>query len=280
MKINNVEINNARDVFIFFKEKAISIGNPLPQDLWNMDWQTYTSGRRGKTNGHERVHRVYKKMQLLWEKHGTFDLQKCENPSCDVTAFPAYYAFFRDAQHEGGWLIVFQGDIIKATGNPRQKNYNGEEIMWLEFDHINPKTKKNEMSQMIQRNELKKILKEDDLCQLLCFLCHRDKTKAEATFSYKGKPELPYDEAVRLIKEYVKPLNRIHFAPGTIHKNRYGKGALDEAIEKARANGDMALYDDLKRIPRNPYATYKERGIDVSKFWRAVTGNISSSEGR
>lgn len=50
----------------------------------------------------------------------------------------------------------------------------------MDFDHIDPQKKKYEVSVLVMRGVSEKLLlKEIDKCQLLCVLCHRDKTFKE-----------------------------------------------------------------------------------------------------
>ena len=263
-----MKIHSVKDVYNMFKDK-------LPYDMWNLEYR-FKDGKRSKSSGYTRLYRAYKKLKAWETEYGNLEPQNCENESCDIIAPPGYYCFYRDGQKddEGGYFLNFHTcEVIRTTGNPRKFGYSGPEVIWLEDDHIDPKTKTREMSKVVQLNEVNEILKERELCQKLCTPCHRDKTREEVSFSYKGKPRLPYSEAFRLIKEYIKPTSKYHFTPGKRYAHKYGKGALDEAIEKAKSNNDMALYDDLKRIPRNPYVTYAEQGIDTTNFWFEITGN-------
>lgn len=51
----------------------------------------------------------------------------------------------------------------------------------LEFDHIDSKTKKYEISDYINRKEIPEyIWKEVKKCQLLCMTCHREKSNLES----------------------------------------------------------------------------------------------------
>jgi|2_EtaG_2_1085320.scaffolds.fasta_scaffold00771_4 hypothetical protein len=247
----------------------------LPYDLWNMDYKVNKNGTLEKTNGHMRVHRFAKKI-TAWEEHyGNTSPRGCEAAGCDVVGPISYYAFNRDRQKddEGGYYLIYNtGEVIKTNGNPRRKNYTGPEISWLEFDHIDAKNKKSEMSQIIQKGSISRIVKEMKVCQLLCLKHHRAKTERESR-AYGGKTKLPYLEAVNLIKNYIKPKSEDHFNPGKWRNcvDKYGIGALNEAIEKAK-NTDPALYEDLKRIPRRPDEAYKKEGFK----WSDITGNKST----
>lgn len=56
----------------------------------------------------------------------------------------------------------------------------------LEFDHINPQTKGNNISTMANRgNTPDRILKEIELCEVRCANCHKKKTAKQFGF-YKN----------------------------------------------------------------------------------------------
>ena len=268
MKNNNKLLKYKDEVHDKYKDE-------LPYDLWNMDYKANKNRTFEKTSGHQRVHRFAKKI-TAWEEHyGNTNPRGCEADGCDVVGPISYYAFNRDRQKddEGGYYLIYNtGEAIKTNGNPRRKNYTGPEIPWLEFDHIDAKSKKSEMSQIIQNGSISRIVKEMKVCQLLCLKHHRAKTEGESR-AYGGKTKLPYLEAVNLIKNYIKPKSSHHFNP-TKYRNyvdKFGIGALNEAIEKAK-NTDPALYEDLKRIPRRPDQAYKKEGFK----WSDITGNKST----
>jgi hypothetical protein len=50
----------------------------------------------------------------------------------------------------------------------------------LEFDHIDRKTKRDNIAQMITQREWPVILAEIEKCQVMCANCHRRKTWNEA----------------------------------------------------------------------------------------------------
>ncbi len=52
----------------------------------------------------------------------------------------------------------------------------------LDFDHIDPKTKKFKVSQRLANATLKSLFKEIRKCRLLCANCHRIKTLKEKEF--------------------------------------------------------------------------------------------------
>jgi hypothetical protein len=254
-----------KEVFNVFKDK-------LPYDLWNIDYEIGKNGKSKRTNGLDRVFRFAKKVRAWEEHYGNTNPRGCEADGCDVVGPLSYYAFNRAGQKndEGGYYLIYHtGEAIKTNGNPRKKNYAGPKIPWMEFDHIDAKGKENEIGKVIQSRRMEDILEEMKICQLLCLKHHRAKSEGESG-AYGGKTKLPYLEAVNLIKNYIKPKSRAHYVPEKIHARRYSKGALDEAIKKAK-NTDLALYDDLKRLPRNPVSTYKEEGFK----WRYVTNNES-----
>lgn len=56
----------------------------------------------------------------------------------------------------------------------------------LEFDHIDPKTKKVEVSSMWDTHSWEAILDEMSKCQLLCKLCHAEKTKIDLGVPHGG----------------------------------------------------------------------------------------------
>ena len=244
----------------------------LAHDFWNLD----RTEEGGNTRGNERIH-TFAKYMNAWEEHfGSLDPQVCNWDGCEVIVYLDWNPFRRNSQKDGkyNWYLNWNtGEAIQTGGNVRSKNYSGPEVPISEWDHIIAKDKKINMGEVIKSKSIQKIVKEMEICQLLCKMHHDIKTQKEATYTHKGKPKLPYGEAVRLIKEYIKPTSKYHFTPGKRYAHKYGKGALDEAIEKAESNNDMALYDDLKRIPRNPYVTYANEGIDTTNFWFEITGN-------
>ena len=129
------------------------------------------------------------------------------------------------------------------------------------------------MSEVIKSKSIQRIAKEMKVCQLICKMHHDIKTQEEATHVYNGnESKLSYDDTVKLIKEYVKPKSKYHYNPtGAKAIALHGKGALVEAIEKAKVN-DFALYDDLNRLSKRPDEAYKKEGFK----WSKITGNIST----
>jgi hypothetical protein len=50
----------------------------------------------------------------------------------------------------------------------------------LQFDHIDPRTKRTTVSALLDTGTWVRILEEAAKCQLLCVECHKEKTRAEA----------------------------------------------------------------------------------------------------
>jgi hypothetical protein len=66
---------------------------------------------------------------------------------------------------------------IKVLKKYPCKNCGEKNINVLQFDHIDPKTKKEEISKMVKRNApIEEIKQEMRKCQILCFNCHVKKS--------------------------------------------------------------------------------------------------------
>lgn len=71
----------------------------------------------------------------------------------------------------------------------------------MDFDHVDPKTKVNSISQMFGSGSIKRILEEVAKCELLCCVCHRIRTflQKEDGITQVGRPrkythEVPLNE--------------------------------------------------------------------------------------
>lgn len=257
------------DVYNMFKDK-------LPYEFWNLDYKIFPSGEKRRSKGHNRTQH-FSKIITAWEEYfGNLDPQTCAWDGCQETVYITYYGFVRADQglDKGGYLLNFNTkEVIKTNGNPKKTGYSGPEVPWSEWDHIDSKTKTKEMSAVIRSGGIETIVKEMLLCQLLCLSHHREKTTEELNqIHFNGQGKLSYEQSLSLIKEYIKPISKYHYTPGAKYAHKYGKGALDEAIERAK-NTDPALYGDLKRIPRRPDLAYKEEGFK----WSDITGNTTGA---
>jgi 5-methylcytosine-specific restriction endonuclease McrA len=61
------------------------------------------------------------------------------------------------------------------------------DIVVLDFDHINPATKKDNVSNLIYSGSIKTVLEEIEKCEIRCANCHRRKTARQFyTCRYKN----------------------------------------------------------------------------------------------
>lgn len=64
---------------------------------------------------------------------------------------------------------------------------NEDDIVVLEFDHIDPKTKKFDIGKSVSGYSIQSILEEIKKCQVLCANCHRRRTAKQRGW-YKNLP--------------------------------------------------------------------------------------------
>lgn len=68
-------------------------------------------------------------------------------------------------------LVSYMGGKCEKCGSKK----------YLEFDHINPKTKSFTITSFWNPSQTEKVLKELKKCQLLCFNCHKLKSAKESS---------------------------------------------------------------------------------------------------
>ena len=198
----------------------------------------------------------------------------------------SHLIFARDNQKEEGYqgyLMVLSswdgkeaGAVYKLTQNPRNDNFNQKDIPpMMEWDHPNPEDKTVENSEIWATYAFDRAYDEFIKTEPLYYKCHRIKNSKEgAQKQFNGKGKLSFEDCVWLMKNEVKPLSKYEYNPtGDKWIKKYGEGSLQRAINRAKANGDMALYEDLKRLPKRPDLAYPNQF-----FWSDITGNISTHE--
>jgi len=80
---------------------------------------------------------------------------------------------YRDRVIEAHWL---KGNKCAHCGVKKgKKNEQGEKIKF-ELDHIDPETKNYTITDRIKSAPWEEVLLELELCQLLCYYCHKKKT--------------------------------------------------------------------------------------------------------
>jgi hypothetical protein len=81
------------------------------------------------------------------------------------------------------WLKELQDRVADYLSNNPCVDCNFSDIRALDFDHIDPSTKKIEISKAIYRGwSWKKMINEINKCEVRCANCHRIKTSKQNNF--------------------------------------------------------------------------------------------------
>jgi 5-methylcytosine-specific restriction endonuclease McrA len=86
--------------------------------------------------------------------------------------------------------------LYESLGNKCSKC---ESTSLLEIDHINPGLKKNRVSPLAQG--ISKTINELDNLQLLCYECHRERSKHQKNAAWNLFKSLPLEQQEKLIEE-------------------------------------------------------------------------------
>lgn len=112
---------------------------------------------------------------------------ECTRCGLKKAAYDFYYTnsyrrkYCKKCEHKRkaiNFYIKKQKAVNYLGGKCVKCGYN-QNIEALDFDHINPSTKKLEPSIMLRGRKWEEVISELDKCQILCAICHRIKTSQE-----------------------------------------------------------------------------------------------------